>query len=183
MSLFAQSIVPVIAMSCILSAQTVVDHPLPQNPPTSRDTLIPASQRRPAPTFTLLDSNGKPFTLSHTRGQVVVLNFWATWCGGCKFELPYFATYDQKYRSQGLTTLGIAMDDEGFAAAKPFWIKRGMPYPTVAGNEALGKQLGLTGMPFTLLLDRQGRIALTHAGVLDRDDFDHHIQQLLRSEN
>ena len=54
-----------------------------------------------------------------------------------------------------------------------------MPYPTVIGDDALSKQLGLTGMPFTLLLDKQGRIAVAHSGVLDRADFEHHIQQLL----
>ena len=166
-------------LSALLSAQALSDHALPQNPPTSRDTLIPAAQRKPAPNFTLIDSNGKPFTLAHTRGQVVILNFWATWCGGCKFELPYFVGYDGKYRAAGLTTLGVSMDDGGFPVVKPFWTKQAMPYPTVIGNDALAKQLGLTGMPFTVLLDRRGRVALTHAGVLDREDFDHHIQQLL----
>ncbi len=76
-------------------------------------------------------------------------------------------------------TVGISMDDGGFAAVKPFWTQKQMPYPTVIGDESLSKQFGLTGMPFTLLLDKQGRIAVAHGGVLDRADFEHHIQQLL----
>ena len=74
------------------------------------------------------------------------------------------------------------MDDGGFPAVSPFWSAHHMPYPTVVGNDALAKRLGLTGMPFTLLLDRQGRIALTHAGVLDRADFDGHIRELLAAK-
>ena len=75
------------------------------------------------------------------------------------------------------------MDARGFKVVKPFWTAKSMPYRTVIGSEALGKQLGLTGMPFTLLLDRHGRIAIAHAGVLDRGDFDRHIQQLLESND
>ncbi len=164
-----------------LAAQTTTEHPLPTDPQTSPDTLIPPAQRKAVPSFTLTDSNGKTFTLANTKGKVVILNFWATWCGGCKFELPYFVGYDQKYRAQGLITLGISMDDGGFTTVKPFWVKQQMSYPTVLGSEALTKQFGMTGMPFTLLIDRQGRVAIAHAGVLDRKDFDQHIQQLLQS--
>ncbi len=166
-----------------LAAQTSTEHPLPTDPRTSRDTLTPPAQRKLARSFTLTDNDGSTFTLSNTKGKVVVLNFWATWCGGCKFELPYFVGYDQKYRSQGLITLGIAMDDGAFPVVKPFWTQKHMPYPTVVGNEALANSLGLKGMPFTLLIDREGRVAIAHAGVLDRNDFDQHIHELLQSKS
>ncbi len=157
------------------------EHPLPVNPPTTTDTLIAPTQRKSAPNFSLVDSDGKRFTLADQRGNVVVLNFWATWCGGCKFELPYFVNYESKYHDRDFVILGISMDDEGFKIVRPFWTKNSMPYPTVIGDEALGKQLGLGAMPYTLLIDRQGRIAIAHSGVLDRTDFDHHIQDLLAS--
>lgn len=169
------------AAALATAAQAPSENPLPTNPPTSPDILTPVAHRKVAPDFTLTDSDGSVFRLGNTRGKVVVLNFWATWCGGCKFELPYFVAYDQKYHSQGLTTLGISMDDGGFPTVKPFWAQKHMPYPTVVGNEALANSLGLKGMPFTLLIDRHGRIAIAHAGVLDRADFDRHIQQLLQS--
>lgn len=174
------AVLAVLLLLCPLTAQ---DHALPIDPPTSKDTLIPPAQRRLPTSFTLTDSDGHTFSLAQTRGKVVVLNFWATWCGGCKFELPYFVAYDHNYRSQGLVTLGISMDDGGFKVVKPFWASKSMPYPTVIGSDALGKQLGLSNMPYTLLLDRQGRIAVAHAGVLDRADFEHHIQQLLGSNS
>ena len=165
-----------VAFACSSLAQ---EHALSTNPPTSPDVLRPAAQRVSAAAFTRQDSNGRTLNLANERGHVVVLNFWATWCGGCKFELPYFVDYDSKYRRQGLEVVGISMDDGGFAIVKPFWSEKRMPYPTVIGDEALSKQLGLTGMPFTLLLDKRGRIAIAHGGVLDRADFEHHIQQLL----
>ena len=176
----AIGIAAAILLVCPLTAQ---DHALPTDPPTSKDTLIIPAQRRLAPYFTLTDSDGHTFSLAQTRGKVVLLNFWATWCGGCKFELPYFVSYDHDFRSQGLVTLGISMDEEGFKAVKPFWANKSMPYPTVVGSDALGKQLGLINMPYTLLIDRQGRIALTHSGVVDRADLQSHIQQLLRSKS
>ncbi len=73
------------------------------------------------------------------------------------------------------------MDDGGFKVVSPFWLQKQMPYPTVMGDDALAKRLGLAGMPFTLLIDRQGRVAIAHSGVIDRKDFDQHIQQLLKS--
>ncbi len=168
-----------LGIAFLCPAQAPADHPLPTNPPTTKDILTPAAQRKMAPEFSRGNSDGRTFDLAGTRGKVVLLNFWATWCGGCKFELPYFVEYDKVYRSQGVVTLGISMDDEGFQKVKPFWAEKQMPYPTVIGNDTLAKQLGLSGMPFTLLIDRRGRVAIAHAGVLDRADFEHHIQQLL----
>lgn len=172
-----------ICFSCYASAgpQDSTEHALPVNPPTTRDTLLPPGDRKPVPDFQLRDNRGHLFRLSQQRGKVVIVNFWATWCGGCKFELPYFVGYDHKYRKQGLTTVGVAMDDEGFSVVKPFWKSKHMPYLTVVGSESLGKSLGLTGMPFTLLIDKEGRAAIAHNGVIDRQDFEDHIQQLLRS--
>ena len=186
-SLLSRGPARALVASCLLCtalcgvAQAPVEHALPKNPPTTPDVLRPASQRHLAPDFFLTDSNGQTFRLSTQRGKVVVLNFWATWCGGCKFELPYFVEYDHRYRAKGLVTLGISMDDDGLKTVAPFWRQKQMPYPTVIGNDALAKQLGLNGMPFTVLIDRRGRVAMTHSGVLDRQDFDHHIQELLRA--
>ena len=93
-----------VLLLCPLPAQ---DHAWPTNPPTTKDILAAPAQRRFAPDFTLTDDDGHTFSLLKARGNVVVLNFWATWCGGCKFELPYFVAYDRQYRSQGMVTLGI----------------------------------------------------------------------------
>ena len=142
---------------------------------TERDVLVPVSARKTAPDFTLVNAQGMPVTMSALRGRVVLLDFWATWCGGCKLEIPWYMEFDQKYKTQGLAVVGVAMDDEGWKAVRPFLAREkdpetggrtAMKYPVVLGSEGLSKQYGLTSMPMTVLIDRQGRIALTHTGVV-----------------
>ena len=144
------------------------------------DTLIPQAQRKTAPDFTLADAEGKRITLSAYKGKVVLLDFWATWCGGCKTEIPWYVEFDRKYRSQGLAVIGVSMDAEGMKIVKPFLVEKHIDYPVVIGSEQLGKQFNLESMPLTLLIDREGRIAVAHAGVVDKDNFEAHINDLLR---
>jgi peroxiredoxin len=156
----------------------LLQHPLPTNVKTHPDVLIPIAERVPAPDFTMPDQKGHPLTLSSFKGKVVLLDFWATWCGGCKLELPWYIAFDAQYRGQGLATIGISMDDDA-KVVPHFLAERHIVYPIVTGSEALGQRFHLGEMPLTLLIDREGRIALAHAGVVDRVNFEHHIQQLL----
>ena len=144
------------------------------------DALAPEAQRKAAPDFTLTDAMGQPLTLSAYKGKVVLLDFWATWCGGCKLEIPWYVEFDQKYRSKGLAVIGVSMDEEGMRIVKPFLPLKKIEYPVVIGNEALAKQYNLTSMPLTLLIDRNGKIAVAHTGVVDKDGFENHIRSLLR---
>ena len=151
------------------------------NPFAPAVTLLRVEARKPAPDFTLTDSNGQPLTLSGLKGKVVLLNFWATWCGGCKYELPWYVEFDRKYRQKGLAVVGVAMDDDGFKSVKPFLAEHSIPYPSVIGSDDLAKRFNLQMMPLSLLIDRQGRVAVVHQGVVDKAGFERHIQQLLRS--
>ena len=174
------SIASLICFAALITGNSQTEHALPVNPSTSPDKLVPASARRLAPTFAMSDSNGKTFDLKSTRGKVVIVNFWATWCGGCKYEMPWFVDFDQKYRAQGLNVMGVSMDDS-MEKAKTYLAEKHISYPTVLGNDALGEKFHLGAMPLTILIDRAGKVAASHSGVIDKNDFEKHIQQLLRS--
>ena len=147
--------------------------------PGFRAVLQPEGKRKPAPEINLEDSLGKTATLAQYRGQVVVLDFWATWCHGCKQEIPWFAEFHAKYASKGLAVIGVSLDDDGWKVVKPFIETAKVPYRIVLGNDATATRYGLAGMPDTFLIDRQGRLAATYTGMVDRDNIEKNIQALL----
>ena len=146
----------------------------------SAEKLIPAARRAQAPDFTLLDVYGKPISLARYKGQVVLLDFWATTCGGCKVELPWYVAFKSRYQAQGLRLIGLDMYGETPEVVRPFLAKWHMDYPVAIGTDALGERFGLREMPLTVLIDRKGRIAVSHAGVVDRVSFEAAIRQLLK---
>jgi cytochrome c biogenesis protein CcmG/thiol:disulfide interchange protein DsbE len=141
-----------------------------------------ARSRKTAPDFTLADASGRSIRLSALKGKVVLLDFWATWCTGCKVEIPWYMEFQQKYASRGLAPMGVAMDDEGWPVVKPYLAQHPITYPIVLGDlHLLQRVFSLDpALPVTLLIDRKGRIASTHAGLVDKDAFEHELQQLLR---
>jgi len=152
-------------------------------PRLALDTLPPKAQRKIAPDFTLTDATGQSVTLSAYKGKVVLLDFWATWCGGCKVEIPWYVEFDRKYRSRGLAVIGVSMDDQGMKVVKPFLVQKNIGYAVVIGNEVLAKKYNLESMPLTLLIDRNGRIAVSHAGVVNKDGFESYIKTLLLEQS
>jgi peroxiredoxin len=162
------------------AAQGAESHAVPTHAKGTPDVLTPLEQRKGAPDFTLTDATGQPLTLSAYKGKVVLLDFWATWCGGCKVEIPWYVEFDQKYRGKGLAVIGVSMDDKGMKIVAPFLVQKKIEYPVVIGNDALAKQYNLTSMPMTLLIDRDGKIAVSHTGIVDKDNFESHIRTLLR---
>ena len=140
----------------------------------------PPQLGQPAPDFTLTDSAGSPVKLSAYKGKVVLLDFWATWCGGCKVEIPWYMEFQNKYKDKGLSVVGVSMDEDGWKSVKPFLAENKINYPIVIGNSDLGGQFGVSGLPLTLLIDRNGKIADSHAGMVDKDAFEREIQSLLK---
>ena len=134
---------------------------------------------KPAPDFTLKDATGHIIQLSTYKGRVVLLNFWATWCEGCLMEMPWFMDFQKNYESRGLTVIGISMDDDGWKSVKPYITEKHVNYPVVIGNQNLGKLYGLNSMPMTLLIDRNGKIAASYTGVVDKDLCDTQLNQLM----
>ncbi len=182
-----RSIVPLVRASIVLSLALGVQDAHAQHDVHAVIAVPP--ERKQAPAFRLMDASGKAVQVTDYRGKVVLLTFWATECGGCKLEIPWYMEFDRTYRKQGLAVIGVSMDDKGWAVVKPFLEKKrddktggmiAMQYPVVIGNDALGSRFGLTSMPMTLLIDKEGKIALSHTGVVDKGDFENHIRQLLQ---
>jgi peroxiredoxin len=149
-------------------------------PTRQTGAIIAADSRKPAPDFTLSDSKGVSLKRSDYKGRVVLLDFWATWCGGCKVEIPWYMEFKSKYKDAGLSLIGVSMDEDGWKSVKPFLRKKPITYPIVVGNPALAKLYGVDAMPVTLLIDRDGKIAATHVGMVDKDAFEDEIKTLLQ---
>ena len=141
----------------------------------------PDHERKAAPDFKLKDADGQTVSLSDYRGKVVLLNFWATWCGPCALEIPWFEEFEQKYKSQGFEVLGVSMDDDGWPAVKPYIAAHRINYRVLLGNDSVGQLYGgLDALPTTFVLDREGRIAFTpHVGLINKDEYLSEIQELL----
>jgi cytochrome c biogenesis protein CcmG/thiol:disulfide interchange protein DsbE len=139
-------------------------------------------KRQAAPDFALKDGDGKTVRLSDYRGKVVLLDFWATWCGPCKMEIPWFVEFERKYKDRGFAVLGVSMDDDGWDAVKPFIKHIGVNYRIVMGNEQTGDLYGgIEALPTAFLIDRQGRVATEHVGLSSRRDFEDGIEKLLEA--
>ena len=138
--------------------------------------------RKPAPEFALKDADGKTVHLADYKGKVVLLDFFATWCGPCKIEIPWFMEMERKNKDRGLAVLGVSMDDQGWEVVKPFLASLGVNYRVLIGNDSTAQLYGgVDALPTTFLIDRGGKIAAVHVGLADRRDFEDGVEQLLQS--
>lgn len=138
---------------------------------------------KPAPDFTLTDSTGEAVKLADKKGKVILLNFWATWCGPCKVEIPWFITFQQQYKDQNFEVLGVAFDDDGWTLVKPYIAEHKINYRIMLGNDNLDKAYGgIESLPTTFLIGRDGRIASHHKGLVSKSTYEQEIQRLLKAE-
>jgi cytochrome c biogenesis protein CcmG/thiol:disulfide interchange protein DsbE len=142
----------------------------------------PVAARPPVPDLPLRAADGEAVKLADLKGQVVLLDFWATWCTGCKVEIPWFMDFQRKYGGQGLVSIGVAMDDEGWPIVAPYVAQHPFNYRIVVGGADLLAMYPISNMPVTLLIDRRGRIAESHVGVVDRKGWERRIRTLLREK-
>jgi len=153
---------------------------LADDQPGVRAALQSPKQRKLAPDFALEDATGKTVKLKDYRGKVVLLDFWATWCTGCKKEIPWFTGFQSKYGVKRLAVVGVSLDEDGWKVLRPFLADGHVPYTIVLGNDATAKQYGIENMPDTFLIDRKGKLAAAYrAGLVDRDDIEANIKALL----
>jgi peroxiredoxin len=148
--------------------------------PTVRAVLVPANDRKAAPNFLLKDGSGKTAELTDYRGKVVLLDFWATWCAGCKQEIPYFSGFQRTYGSRGFAVVGVSLDEAGWKVIKPFLANSNVSYRMLLGDDLTAQKYGIKSLPDTFLIDRQGRIAAAYTnGLVDRNDVEANIRAIL----
>jgi peroxiredoxin len=148
-----------------------------------RAVLHPAKERKAAPDFALTDASGKTVKLKDYHGKVVLLDFWATWCTGCKKEIPWFAEFQKTYGAKRLAVVGVSMDEGGWKVLKPFLAETHVPYQILLGDDAMAKRYGIESMPDTFLIDRKGRVAAAYmAGLVDRDNIEANIKAILSKQ-
>jgi peroxiredoxin len=148
----------------------------------SAATVKAAKDRKDAPEFALKDADGKTVHVADYRGKVVLLDFFATWCGPCKIEIPWFTEMERKNKDKGFAVLGVSMDDEGWEVVKPFLAGLNVNYRVVIGNDATAQLYGgVDALPTTFLIDTSGKIAAVHVGLASKKDFEDGIEQLLQS--
>ncbi len=149
---------------------------------TGGRTIGCAANARPAKLdFTLKDMYGRDVKLADFKGKVLLINFWATWCGPCQAEIPAFVDLQNKYKKQGLEVVGISVDDE-MKQLEPFAKEFNVNYPLLVGRdrddvtEAYGP---MAGIPVTVLVGRDGRMCYRRLGLADPEQVEREIKSLL----
>lgn len=157
------------------------DHSAPGVPVASEDGICATSRGTANLDFTLTDMNGAKIQLSDYKGKVILLNFWATWCGPCKIEIPDFVEVYDQYRDRGLEILGVLnLDDPTADELRAFATHYRMNYPVFRASDEFEAANGpIWGLPTTFLIDRQGTICAKHMGPVSKETVEREIKGLL----
>jgi cytochrome c biogenesis protein CcmG, thiol:disulfide interchange protein DsbE len=141
--------------------------------------MVPAASRREMPGLVLEQLGGGMWRMEDHRGQVVLINYWATWCGPCREETPGLGRLSRELGPEGLAVVGVSLDEGDRGKVQSFVDGFRLPYPVAfpAAMSQMGQ--GLEGIPTTILVDRQGRVAKTYVGAVREGDFREDAKVLL----
>jgi peroxiredoxin len=173
---FSGALVAGLALTCLL-------YGCASSPKAERKAPVKAEKaRKAAPEFALKDADGRTVRLADYKGKVILLDFWATWCGPCKIEIPWFVEFERKHKDRGFAVIGVSMDEEGWEIVKPFTSKMGVNYRMLLGDDSTAQLYGgVEALPTTFLIDREGRVAAVHVGLASKSDFENGIEHLLQA--
>ena len=139
-------------------------------------------QGKPAPAFTLLDTTGKKVSLADYKGRPVVVNFWATWCGPCKVEMPWFEEFSKKYAPDGLEILGMTFDVEAGKPTIEGEIKKmGVTYPVVLTDTMVQTEYLSDSevLPMSFYVDKSGTVMQVTAGLSSKADLEAQVKAVI----
>lgn len=164
----------------------VADSKEPASTAPAKAELKPVADRKVAPSFELKDQSGATVKLADYKGKVVLLNFWATWCGPCKVEIPWFIEFERTNKDKNFAVIGMSMDDEGWTIVKPYTEEKKMNYRVLIGDDKISKDFGklngfgsIDSLPTTFLVDRNGKVAAIHNGLVSKNTYAQEIETLL----
>jgi thiol-disulfide isomerase/thioredoxin len=140
----------------------------------------PAAAARPAPDFALQDLAGATVSLAALRGKPVVVDFWATWCAPCEFQIPVLNEFHERHAGQ-VEVVGVAVDAGGREVVAPYAEERGIRYRVLLGDEALAQRFGAIGFPTLFVLRADGAIDSTHMGLVDPGELEAAVEAAARA--
>jgi peroxiredoxin len=143
---------------------------------------VGADANAPAPPFTLTEIGGQSASLAQYKGQVVMLNFWATWCGPCQQEMPLLDQMYKKYKPAGFTLIGVNVDKDA-PPVKQLLDRKPVSFPVLLDPASqVSKAYHVDEMPSTVLIDRKGNVRFLHRGYKpgDENEYQDRIRQLIR---
>jgi cytochrome c biogenesis protein CcmG, thiol:disulfide interchange protein DsbE len=141
--------------------------------------IAPAGERRVMPELVMTQLDGGTWRMAEHRGQVVLVNYWATWCGPCWEETPGLVRLSRELGPEGLAVVGVSIDEGGREKVKKFVDDFGVTYPVVLPERMAHVEFGLEGVPTTILVDKQGRVAKSYVGAVRQRDFETDVRVLL----
>jgi peroxiredoxin len=148
----------------------------------SLPALAGSGAAAPAPAFTLASRAGQDVSLAQYKGQVVMLNFWASWCGPCRQEMPLLESIYKKYNKMGFTMIGVNVEPDSNAANE--WLKATpVSFPILYDRDSkVSKLYDVAGMPSTVIIDRSGKLRVLHRGYKpgDENEYLDSIRTLIR---
>ncbi len=141
--------------------------------------ISPAGERRAMPALVMAQLDGGTWRMADHRGQVVLVNYWASWCGPCREETPGLIRLWRDLGSKGLAVVGISLDEGGTEKVQRFVDELHVTYPVALPQPMSQLAYGMAGLPTSILVDRHGRVAKTYTGAVRQRDFEKDVQALL----
>jgi len=140
----------------------------------------PTSSAPDVPQFSLTSLEGKTVAMKDLSNKVVIVDFWATWCGPCREEIPHLNELYSELKGKGLEIVGISMDTDGTDGVKDFAREFRIQYPIVMGDEKVAESFGgIIGLPTTFIIDRKGKIAKKYIGLPPAEDMKRIVKGLM----
>ena len=140
-----------------------------------------AASARPAPAFTVKTLDGKPLKSSDLRQKPMIVDFWATWCGPCRASMPHLSAMQTRYEKQGLTVIGLSVDESGPQGVKKFASQLGVKFTLAMANDDVLDAYGpIRSIPTTFFINRKGDIVRRVVGYIDGETMEDYVKEILQ---